>query len=644
VTSDPSAAREPTEDPRTARLSDSEIPADPAPRGPGAIDALSLSFPTPTPSAANIDRIEGFELIRVLGEGAFARVYLARQISLGRLVALKVTPHSGREARVLAGLEHDFIVRVFSETTDADKRLWLLCMQYVAGPTLRELIDRLYDGGTFPTRGRAIVDALDAMTSEAVAFDPAAMRDRSRLEQDDFLQAVCWMGARLAEALAYAHNRGVLHCDIKPANVLVTRYGRPMLADFNVAATIGPDADPKARLGGTFSYMAPEHLEAFLGGSVAAVDARSDIYSLGLVLFELLTGKRPFERVGSNSGERLELLTAQRRAGPPPPKTIRPETPDVLDRVIRRCLAPAPADRQQSAGELARALEGCADLRSHERALPRPGPLTRRALRHPFAIGFCLFLLPHIIGSIVNISYHSLQIVNTLTDAQQLAFIRVTLVYNVIIYSVCIYVIVRLITPIIRAWRELREGALPAADYLAWVRRRVLSLPAWAIPLSCVGWFPGAVLFPLYIHWQAGPLRPDAFLHFLISFSISGLIALTYAVFAAQYIAVRILYPHFWSDPQEFHATARKELHSQRLQLWVFQLLAGLIPLGGAVLMVGVGPNAVESYGTFRVLVTGLIALGMAGFGLAIGVSQYLNNVVASLTGTAGQAGRDGIS
>lgn len=639
MTSDPSAAGEPSEDPRTARLSDSEIPAEP-PSGPGAIDTPTLSFPPPVPPA-DTPCIEGFELIRVLGEGAFARVYLARQISLGRLVALKVTPHSGPEARVLASLEHDFIVRVFSETTDAENKLWLLCMQYVAGATLRQLIDRLYDGGTSPTQGRAIVDALDAMTSEAVTFDPAAMRDRSRLEQDDFIQAACWMGARLAEALAYAHSRGVLHCDIKPANVLVTRYGRPMLVDFNVAASIGPDADSKAPIGGTFSYMAPEHLAAFLGGPVAAVDARSDIYSLGLVLFELLTGTRPFERM-SNSGERLDVLTAQRRAGPPPPKTIRAEIPDVLDRVIRRCLAPAPADRHQSGGELARALEGCADLRRHERALPKPGPLTRGALRHPFRIGFCLFLLPHVIGSVVNISYNSLQIVNTLTDTQRLAFVRVTLIYNVIVYLGCIYVIVRLIAPILRTWRELREGGLPAADHVAWVRRRVLSLPAWAIPLSCVGWFPGAVLFPLYIHWQAGPLRPDAFLHFLISFSISGLIALTYAVFAAQYIAVRILYPQLWTDPQAFHATARKELQSQHRQLWIFQLLAGLIPLGGAVLMVGIGPNAVESYGTFRVLVTGLIALGMAGFGLAIGVSQYLNHVVASLTGATGQADRDG--
>jgi hypothetical protein len=247
-----------------------------------------------------------------------------------------------------------------------------------------------------------------------------------------------------------------------------------------------------------------------------------------------------------------------------------------------------------------------------------------------------------VIGSVVNISYNAMQIVNTLTEAQRLAFVHVTLMYNVVIYSACIYVIVRLIRPIMRTWRDLKAGKLPAADRVAWVRRRVLSLPAWAIPLSCVGWFPGAILFPLYIHAQAGPLRPDVFFHFLVSFSISGLIALTYAVFAAQYIAVRILYPQLWTDPQEFHATARKELQSQRRYLWVFQLLAGLIPLGGAMLMVGVGPDAVASYGTFRVLVTGLIALGMAGFGLAIGVSQYLTHVVASLTGTAGRPDRDG--
>jgi serine/threonine protein kinase len=641
VTTDPPAGSEPRD--VTMPLSSSEIDAAAVPDrdsgrdAPAASDSPTCSHLQGFSGAGQPDPTEGYELLRVLGEGAFARVYLARQTSLDRLVALKVTAHSGSEARVLASLDHDFIVRVFSESTDSGRQL--LCMQYIAGATLGQVIQQIHRGSR-PENGRAIVDAVDALNDESVAFDPAAMRDRARLESDDFIEAVCWMGSRLAEALAYAHSRGVLHCDIKPANVLVNRYGRPMLADFNVAATIGPEQAPRGHIGGTLSYMAPEHLEAFLGGSRDAVDVRSDIYSLGLVLFELLTGKRPFEMVttGSMTRDRLERLAAERRAAAPAPRSIQADVPEVLNRVIRRCLAPLPEHRFQRADELAGALEGCHDLQSYHRAMPQPGPLTRAALRHPFRIGFCLFLLPHVLGSIVNISYNQLQIVHGLTAAQQVAFAHVTLIYNLVIYSFCIFVIVRLVLPILQVWGELRRGGLPDEARVAWVRRRALRLPTWAIVLSCLGWFPGALLFPLYLHLIAGSLQLDGFIHFLVSFTISGLIALTYAVFAAQYLAVRILYPRLWADPQGFQETARQELKTQSRHLWVFQLLAGLIPLAGAILMVAVGPDAVASYGTFRVLVTTLIALGMAGFGLALAVSQYLNHVLSALVGKAAQS------
>jgi hypothetical protein len=513
-------------------------------------------------------------------------------------------------------------------------------MQYVAGATLERVILRMYDGSRVPERGRAILDVVDSLNAEPVAFDPAAMRDRARIEADDFVQAACWMGARLAEALAYAHSRGVLHCDIKPANILVNRYGRPLLADFNVAADLSPERSPESRIGGTLPYMSPEHIEAFLGGPGVSIDARSDVYSLGLVLFELLTGLRAFESTQPPlSRARLERLAIDRRATVPAPREFRPDIPEVLDRVIRRCVAPRPEQRFGSADELARALEGCRALRHAECLMPAPGPLTRRALHRPFWVGLCLFLLPHLIGSIVNISYNTLQIVHDLNEAQQTAFAQVTLVYNAVVYSYCIGVVVVLIVPIIRMWRTLRLGGLPHAEVVARERRRALSLPGWAVRLSCLGWFPGAVLFPLFIHWRAGPLEPAVFVHFFTSFTISGLIALTYAVFATQYLAVRVLYPKLWSDPQGFSASARSELESQGGRLWLFQLLAGLIPLAGAVLMVGVGPEAVASYRTYRILVTAMIGLGMAGFGLALAVSQYINRVLAVLTG-AGHEGR----
>src|SRR5206468_3902983 len=108
-----------------------------------------------------------------------------------------------------------------------------------------------------------IVKAIDGLSTHPASFHPAALRDRELLAKADFVEAVCWTGARLAEALDYAHGQGILHRDIKPANILVTPYGRPLLADFNMAFHLDPAVGEHAMFGGTFAYMSPEHLDAF---------------------------------------------------------------------------------------------------------------------------------------------------------------------------------------------------------------------------------------------------------------------------------------------------------------------------------------------------------------------------------------------
>ena len=171
-----------------------------------------------------------------------------------------------------------------------------LCLQYIAGRDLGTVINAIHDGRQFrderdaPASGRAVLDALDAHAKGEAEFDPASLRDREALAGDNFAQAVCRIGARLAEALAFAHARGVLHCDIKPANVLVTRYGRPMLADFNVSFDRARIPTP---VGGTLPYMSPEHYLAMFRQPGGRVDERSDIFSLGVVLHELATGSLP---------------------------------------------------------------------------------------------------------------------------------------------------------------------------------------------------------------------------------------------------------------------------------------------------------------------------------------------------------------
>ncbi len=299
-----------------------------------------------------------FVILRELGRGAFAAVYLARQISLERDVALKVSERPGHsEGLALAGLEHDHIVRVYSEFADAESGKHCLCLQYVPGPTLAKVIAHLHQKGN-RSSGKILLDTLDELATEAIGFDPVALRFREELAQSNFAEAVCRLGARLAEALAFAHARGVLHCDIKPANILLNRYGKPHLADFNVA--VDTSGNSGSGVGGTFVYMAPEHLAAFMRKSSdesGAVDAKSDLYSLGIVLVEFLTGDVPLPPLAERKIRDFlpELLTFRRQ----PLEAMIADSeriPPVVRRVLRRCLHPDPRQRYPDAQALAQAL------------------------------------------------------------------------------------------------------------------------------------------------------------------------------------------------------------------------------------------------------------------------------------------------
>lgn len=634
---DPGQVR--TDDLRSTDSTTSFVPSFPAPVGgaaplPPPKQKSRHSLPD-LPATGQV--IGDFEMLQILGAGAFATVFLARQISLDRQVALKISANRGSEARTLAGLEHEHIVRVFSEAVDSERNQLLVCMQFVAGTTLEQVIRKLV-ASPANWSGRAILEAIDALSKHPATFDPAALRDREQLMRCDFMEAVCWIGTRVAEALAHAHNQGVLHRDIKPANILMNRYGRPLLADFNVSLDPKRMTGPAGEVfGGTLGYMAPEHLDAFNpteATTAAAVDERSDIYSLGLVFYEMLTGKLPFATVPrtTKAGDSLRIMASQRRIEAPSPRVVRPDVPEVLDRVVRRCLAPDPAKRYQNAAALAEALKGCLDHRRMEKDLPRGGLLTRLTLRHPLWVGLSLAFLPHVLGSIVNISYNTLRIVNTrLEPDQREAFQHFALVYNLLLYPVSIWLIVRLMTPVIRVWRQLSGPDIPDDEEVGRVRRRALRLPAWALVLAILGWLPGGVLFPLGISWLSRGVDADVYFHFMVSFTISGLIALTYSLFAVQFLVLRVMYPRLWVDARGLRHESREEVGPLDWRLAVFQFLSGLIPLAGAVMMLFASGNDFPF--SYRLLVIALILLGGLGFTAALSASKQLQRIQVALSG-----------
>jgi serine/threonine protein kinase/tetratricopeptide (TPR) repeat protein len=321
------------------------------------------------------DVVFGFRLKRELGKGAFARVFLAEQAELGdRPVVLKLSPIEGTEPQTLAQMQHTHIVPIYSVHEDPVAGLRAVCMPFLGVASLSQVLKELWNHTPKPMHGHELVEALQRfeaqalppaeLTAKSADKDSAAEHDADVSEQTPlqklrsmtYLQACVWLVARLAEGLAHAHDRHILHRDVKPSNVLLTSDGQPLLLDFNLSHD-QQDAAAEATVGGTISYMAPEHLQALLTRSKEAarrVDHRSDLYSLGMLLFEMLTGHRPFDQSGSYSAMLVQIkaMVAERSQVVPSLKAQCPEVSWTLESILRKCLAPNPDDRYQQAQHL----------------------------------------------------------------------------------------------------------------------------------------------------------------------------------------------------------------------------------------------------------------------------------------------------
>ncbi|CAN5871225.1 hypothetical protein BH23PLA1_BH23PLA1_11210 [soil metagenome] len=381
--------------------------------------------PRPPSFPATGIEMAGFRLLRELGRGAFARVYLAEEVRLAdRLVAVKVTQAIGEEPQMLARLQHAHIVPIHSVHEEPETGLRFLCMPYLGGANLAQVLEAA--GQRLPTQaqGASLLEALDEIggrvpveawtvsrrprpglegrndddadahpagdppvppstvrsilghywarmaawnrdeRSEGCVVDPeqdSGQPARRFLRGATSIQAAVWIAARLAEGLEHAHSRGLLHRDLKPSNILITADGTPMILDFNLSTEASfdtPEDVARAQLGGTLPYMAPEHLDAFnpRGTTPAsAVDERADLYSLGLILFEMIVGHHPFADPpdGLPMVDSLTRMTEDRRVGAPSARASNPQVPWSLDALLRKALDPDPRRRYQSAGELA---------------------------------------------------------------------------------------------------------------------------------------------------------------------------------------------------------------------------------------------------------------------------------------------------
>ncbi len=285
-----------------------------------------------------------FQLVAELGRGAMGRVFLATQPALAnRPVVLKVSTRDAREHLSLARLQHTHIVPLYAVHDDAGRNLRALCMPYFGGTSLDEILETLRTKPPGQRTGADVLAALDQFQARSPIPMPTRGPARTLMSKATYPQAVCIIGACLAEALKYAHERGLVHLDLKPANVLLAADGQPMLLDFHLArAPLRAGAAPPEWFGGTPQYMSPEQRQATAAvkerrTDFPAVDGRSDVFSLGLTLYSALAGDVP----------------AQPEYSLPRLDECNPLVTTGLADIIHRCLAPQPERRYQDAGALA---------------------------------------------------------------------------------------------------------------------------------------------------------------------------------------------------------------------------------------------------------------------------------------------------
>ncbi|MBX3130639.1 MAG: protein kinase [Polyangiaceae bacterium] len=300
---------------------------------------LEVSSSPGSPAPAPSKLASRYEILALLGAGAMGSVYRARDAELDELVALKMLRADliqsaamlelfRREVKLSRRIAHPNVARVF-DIGEHDGRKFLT-MELIEGESLRELFER---AGRFDTR-RAIE-----------------------------------IGLGICAGLEAAHAAGVVHRDLKPDNVMIVRVdGRPVVMDFGIARAVASAGDATATTGtmvGTPAYMAPEQVEA-----ARDIDGRADLYAFGAMLFELVTGRLPFEGDSALAVAAKRLTTAA-----PDVRAYRPELPEALAFLLHRCLARLPSERFESARELSQAL---AELQSIAPAEP-----SRPARRNP---------------------------------------------------------------------------------------------------------------------------------------------------------------------------------------------------------------------------------------------------------------------
>ena len=328
-------------------------------------------------------QIGEYRIVREIGRGGMGIVYEAHQKSLNRRVALKILPFAAvldqrqiarfrNEAQAAAQLHHPHIVPVFA--VGQEQGVYYYAMQFIEGQSLEQAISDLRaNGGRHVAGSTKARGAQNGSTTTIHHKAASALLSAQSAQHGDFYQTVARLGREAATALQHAHENGIVHRDVKPSNLMIDGHGKLWVTDFGLARIQNDNGVTlTGDVVGTLRYMSPEQ-----AGGGALVDARTDVYSLGLTLYELLT------QTHAHSGEDRQLLLRQIiNEEPIAPRKINPAVPLDLETIVLGAMAKARDDRYVSAQALAddleRFLEGKPTLARRPTLVDRAGKWARR--------------------------------------------------------------------------------------------------------------------------------------------------------------------------------------------------------------------------------------------------------------------------
>ncbi|MCA9171355.1 MAG: serine/threonine protein kinase, partial [Planctomycetales bacterium] len=553
-------------------------------------------------------RIDEFSILRQLGQGAFATVYLARQETMQRLVALKLAERAGDEPRALARLDHPNIVRVYDQRQRRDCSTHLIYMEYIPGGTLADAIKQLEqtrrtentssestdlasssftESMTLASTGTALLSQVDVRLVEAGQVPPEHSESRQWLSSADWASTVAWIGSQLALALDYAHRRSVCHRDVKPANILMTAEGVPKLADFNVSVASGEsNATADENFGGSLGYMSPEQLQVAdpqFAMQADQLDGRSDLYSLAIVLWELWRGGRPWMNDGqpTSIADAVEQQLALRRQ-PLPTITAETATGRALHEVLTQTLQFDRHRRPTTGAELAARLQ----LALHPDAAPlfhpQPGGIREKLLKLPvWLVTGIIILLPNIAAGRFNFVYNRDHIIERFREIDiESTFMPLVTTVNAIAYPLGPLLLIWFTRPIAAGLKSARQGKRPEEPAL----KATWNLGMWAAVIGGSLWTIAGVVYPLVLKLMHPEFTWNAAFHFFLSLVLCGGVAWTFPFFGGAAAGVLLYYPAMIAP------TMRDEKFELRIQALRktgarYLIAAAMVPLLAAALI-----------------------------------------------------------